>query len=39
MGQNYKEEIVNAVQNIEDEKLLRYLYILVSEMINKLVKT
>ena len=35
MGQNYKEEIVKAVQKIEEENLLRYLYILVNEMIKK----
>lgn len=38
MLQNYKNEIIKAVQNIEEEKYLRYLYILIKEMLKKSVK-
>ena len=35
MEHNYKDEIIKAVQKIEEEKFLRYLYILVNEMKTK----
>lgn len=38
MEQNFKTEIIKTVQKIEEEKFLRYLYILVKEMLNKSVK-
>lgn len=35
MERTYKEEITELLKRIEDEKFLKYLYILVSEMIAK----
>ena len=31
----YKEEIMELLKHIDDEKFLRYLYILMSEMVTK----
>lgn len=38
MEHNYKDEIIKVVQRIEEERFLRYLYILVNEMKTKLDK-
>lgn len=33
MKEDYKKEIIKMVQKIEEERFLRYVYILLSEMI------
>lgn len=35
MERTYKEEIIDLLQHIDNEKFLKYLYILISEMIAK----
>ena len=35
MKRTYKEKILELLQLIDDEKFLRYLYILMSEMVTK----
>ena len=35
MNRTYKEEIVELLKHIDDEIFLKYLYILISEMIAK----
>lgn len=32
MSNNYKDEIIKLVQQINEERFLRYLYILINEM-------
>ena len=33
MKENYREEIIKKVQKINEERFLRYLYMLINEMI------
>ena len=35
MGENYKDKIIQLVKEVNEEKFLRYLYILLTEMIAK----
>lgn len=35
MNRKYKEEIIKLLNHIDDEKFIKYLYILISEMIAK----
>jgi hypothetical protein len=35
MKRTYKEKIINLLQDINNEKFLKYLYILISEMVAK----
>ena len=35
MMEHYKEEIIKMLESIGDEKYMRYIYILLSEMIVK----